>query len=293
MKIGRLWGINLYLNPFFLALLGLFFVAGILGKGLIAFGVVLVHEFAHALAARKLGVAVADVELLPFGGVTRMGGDMAVNPLKEIYIAAAGPAGNLALFLAGLACKNYGLWDDSLGPFFLQCNLVIAAFNILPALPLDGGRVYRACLAVKIGLRDATYRAAGVGQAWAAVIILAGAAGLALGWAGLDILITGLFLFYAASRERAVAPYLFMRQMMQKKDDLLQGGVIPAVTLAAREDTSLGQVIRHFVPQRFHFVAVFTESLEFKGVLAEDRIVDALFKYGIDYPVGRIGGLIR
>ncbi len=290
MKIGRLFGINLYLNPFFLALLGLFFVAGILDKGLTAFGVVLVHEFAHAAVARRLGVTVADVELLPFGGVTRMGGDMAVNPRKEICIAAAGPAANLALFLAGMACRNHGLWDDALGPFFLQCNMVIAAFNVLPALPLDGGRVYRACLAGKIGLKSATYRAAGLGQAWAVIIILAGAGGLALGWAGVDILVTGLFLFYAATRERAAAPYLFIRHMMQKKDDLLEEGVIPAVILVAREDAPLGEVVRHFMPRRFHFVAVFSEKLELKGVLPEDKVVDGLFAFGLDYPVGRIGG---
>ncbi len=288
MRIGRVWGVNIYLNPFFLALLGLFFVAGILGKGLIAFGVVLIHEFAHALAAKRLGVAVADVELLPFGGVTRMGGDMAVNPRHEIWIAAAGPAGNLALYLAGTAFKNYGIWDDSLGPFFLQCNMVIAAFNILPALPLDGGRVYRAWLAGRIGIRSATYRAAGYGQAWAVVIVAAGAAGLAMGWAGLDIIITGLFLFYAAARERSAAPYLFMRHMMMKKEELVREGVVPATVLAAREDAPLGDVVRQFLPRRFHFVAVFSRKLEFMGLIPEDKVMDGLFKYGFDCPIGRI-----
>jgi len=293
LKIGRILGINLYLNPFFLALLGLFFVAGILGKGLIAFGVVLVHELAHALMAKRLGVAVDDVELLPFGGVTRMGGEMAVSPQKEIYIALAGPAGNLALFLAGLALKNHGLWDENLGPFFLQCNVVIALFNILPALPLDGGRVYRACLAAKVGVRDATYRAAGLGQAWGVLVVLAGAMGLAMGWSGLDILITGLFLFYAATRERAAAPYLFMRHMMQKKDELEREGVLEAVTLAAREDSPLGEVVRRFMPRRFHFVAVFSNTMELKGFLSEDRVVEGLFQFGLEYPVGRLDGLIR
>ncbi|MFZ5631789.1 MAG: M50 family metallopeptidase [Bacillota bacterium] len=292
MKIGRIWGINLYLNPFFLALLGLFFVAGILDRGLIAFGVVLVHELAHAVVAKRLGVAVADVELLPFGGVTRMAGDMAVNPRQEIHIAIAGPTGNLVLFLAGMALKNYGLWDDELNRFFLQCNVLIALFNILPALPLDGGRVYRAFLAGRIGVRNATCRAAGLGQAWGVAVILAGAAGLALGRAGLDILITGLFLLYAATRERTAAPYLFIRHMIQKKEDLIREGVLPAVTLVAREDAVLGEVVRLFMPRRFHFVAVFSMGLEFKGVLSEDKIIDGLFNFGFDHPVGGIDGLI-
>ncbi|MFZ5642277.1 MAG: M50 family metallopeptidase [Bacillota bacterium] len=288
MKIGRILGVNIYLNPFFLALLGLFFVAGIMDKGLIAFGVVLVHEFAHTLAAKKLGVPVADVELLPFGGVTRMDGYMPVDPKKEIYIAAAGPLGNLFLILAGLAFKNHGIWDESLGPFFLQSNIIIAAFNTLPALPLDGGRVYRAYLAGKIGIKNATYRAAGLGQIWAVLIILAGSAGLAMGWTGLDILITGLFLFYAATRESVAAPYLFMKQMMQKKEELLNSGVLPAVGLVAREDATLGDVVRLFLPQKFHFVAVYTKEMEFKGILPENKIIESLFDMGFNHRIGMI-----
>jgi len=287
LKIGRLWGINIYLNPFFMALLGLFFVAGILYKGLIAFGVVLIHEFAHAVIARKLNVPVADVELLPFGGVTRMGGDMPVSPRQEICIAVAGPAANLGLFLAGTALKNYGICDENLS-FFLQCNILIAAFNVLPALPLDGGRVYRALQAGRVGIKKATYQAAGLGQFMAVVIILAGTAGLILGWSGLDILTTGLFLFYSATRERVTAPFLFMRHMMQKKDDLLREGVLPSVTLVAREDAVLGEVVRHFIPERFHFVAVYSGEMELKAILPENRIIDGLFKFGFNHQVGQI-----
>lgn len=288
MRVGRLWGINIYLNPFFLALLGLFFVAGILDKGLIAFSVVLFHEFAHALVAKKMGVEVEDVELLPFGGVTRAGGDMPVSPFKETCIALAGPIGNLCLLLVAIAFKNYGFWNEPLGSFFIQCNIIIAVFNILPALPLDGGRIYRAYLAGRVGLRQATYRAAGIGQVWAALIITAGAVGLVLGWAGLDILITGMFLFYAATRERMSAPYLFMRHLFQKKEDLLSSGVLPAAVLVAREDATLGQVIRHFVPEKFHLVVVYSEDLSYKAVLPENKIIDCLFSDGIDHHIGQI-----
>lgn len=118
MRIGQIMGVELHLNNFFLALLGLFFVAGVLGKGLVAFLVVLVHEFAHVACARRLGVPVADVELLPFGGVIRMGGDLVLDPVKEVYVAAAGPVSNVLMALWGLAMKNYGLWHSELGPFF-------------------------------------------------------------------------------------------------------------------------------------------------------------------------------
>jgi len=288
LKLCTLYGVKIYLNPFFLALLGLFFIAGILDKGLVAFGVVLVHELVHAIVAKKLGVAVSDVELLPFGGVTRVAGDMAVSPLKEVYIAIAGPLSNLSLFLLGLALKNYGIWHDTLSPFFLQCNALIALFNILPALPLDGGRVYRAYLAGRIGVRDATYRAAVLGQALSVVVVVMGAVGLLLGLAGLDIIITGGFLVYAATREKAAAPYLLMSHLMQKTGDLEKNGVLPAIVLTAGEKTPLGQIVRLFMPGKFHFVMIFTAESGIKAVLPESKVIEALLKHGLEFPVGEI-----
>ena len=91
MKVCTVSGVQIHLNNIFLALLGLFFVAGVLAKGLIAFSIVLLHELAHVAAARRLGVNVADVELLPFGGVCRIGGEVVLDPAREVLVASAGP----------------------------------------------------------------------------------------------------------------------------------------------------------------------------------------------------------
>ncbi|RYD01760.1 hypothetical protein N752_28300 [Desulforamulus aquiferis] len=97
MRIGRIFGIDIYFNLWFIALLGLFFVAGVLEKGLIVFAVVLFHEFAHTIAARFYGVRVIDIEILPFGGVARVGSEVSITPAKEIAVALAGPFSNLLL----------------------------------------------------------------------------------------------------------------------------------------------------------------------------------------------------
>jgi len=288
MRIGRLMGVDLYLNVFFLGLLGLFFVAGVVGKGLIAFAVVFLHELAHMAVAWRLSLSVKEVELLPFGGVTRMGSEMVLDPVKESYVAVAGPVSNLVMAALGLALKNHGFWEEELGSFFLQCNLLLAVFNLLPALPLDGGRIYRAYLAAKIGIRDATHRAAGLGQIWAALIVFFGSLGLFFHFTGLDVLFTGFFLFYAATREKGMAPYLFVRHLTQKKEELAKVGVLPTEFLAATEYTTLGEVVRPFLPQRFHFVLVLDNYLCYKGMVTEGQIIDGLLKYGFDLPIGKL-----
>lgn len=291
MKVGRVSGVEIHLNNAFLALLGLFFVAGVLGKGLIAFSVVLLHELAHVTVARRFGVHVSDVELLPFGGVSRMGSEVVFDPSKEVYVAAAGPATNLLLVGLGTVLKNYGLWDDDLGPFFLQCNLMVATFNLLPALPLDGGRVFRAFLARRVGLREATHRAAWWGQFWGVAIILGGTAGLAMRLFGLDVIITGMFLFYAATREKSLAPYHFIRHLAQKKEELAAAGVLPGEPLVSLDTVRLGDVIRTFIPQRFHLVLLLDRNWQYKGVVSEAQIIDALLTEGMDVPVGSLSKL--
>ncbi|MBF7083708.1 peptidase M50 [Desulfallas sp. Bu1-1] len=286
MRLGRLLGVELYLNPFFLILLALFFMAGVLGRGLVAFGVVLVHEMAHALVARRMGVPLDEVELLPFGGVARTGAELAVDPAREIPVAVAGPASNLIMFALGVACKNYGLWHSDLGPFFLQCNLLVGMLNLLPAIPLDGGRICRAFLSGRIGVRRATYRVAGLGQFFGVMIALAGLLGIRAGYCGLDIPVTALFLFYAATRERMAAPYLFMQLVMRKQNELAREGLLPAAHLVALENAPLGKIIGPFVPRRFHLVVVLDRDWRYLGTVTETAVIDALLNRGADIPVG-------
>ncbi|MBP7332608.1 MAG: putative zinc metalloprotease Rip3 [Firmicutes bacterium ADurb.Bin373] len=288
MKVCTVSGVQIHLNNIFLALLGLFFVAGVLAKGLIAFSIVLLHELAHVAAARRLGVNVADVELLPFGGVCRIGGEVVLDPAREVLVASAGPAANLLLAGFGTALRGYGLWDDQLTSFFIQSNLLIASFNLLPALPLDGGRVFRAYLARRVGFKEATYKAAWLGQFWGVSIVLLGAAGLLLGISGLDILIAGSFLLYAATREKGLAPFHFIRHLTQKKLELVAAGVLPAEPLVSFDDVRLQDVTRAFIPQRFHVVILLDKDWQYRGVVSEAQIVDALFNKGMDINIGEL-----
>ena len=290
MRLGKFCGVDIYVNPFFLGLIALFFVAGVLGYGLIAFAVVLWHELAHVMAARRLNVPVSEVELLPFGGVARMGSDLVLDPKKEVFVALAGPISNIVLFALGLALKNYGIWEEQLGPYFLQTNLTIAIFNLLPVLPLDGGRVYRAFLAGRIGYKKATYRAATWAQAWACGIVVLGGLGLVYRYCGLDVPVVGFFLFYAAAKEKRMAPYLFIRHLAQKKNELVRSGVLEAEQLVAFEHVPLGDIVRLIVPQKFFLVMLLDKGWQYKGTLTEAEIVDALLLHGLDIPVGKIKG---
>jgi Zn-dependent protease len=196
-----MFGFPVEINASFLLLLGLVFLwfgglAGVLVIALV-FGSVLLHELGHALVARHFGVHVSGIELSFFGGAAKMV-QMPRSANHEIAIAAAGPAVSLMLAGAGL-----GLGLALHVPLFAQIggiNLVLAAFNLIPALPMDGGRILRALLTRKTDFVRATEIAVKVARVTAVAFVVLG---LLLSWYQLVILAP--FLWLMGSRELVLA----------------------------------------------------------------------------------------
>lgn len=204
VRLGAIHGIAIKVHPSFaLVLLWVFYqwgiaahagIAGILFGTLVllaVFGCVLLHELAHAIVALRYGLFVRDIMLLPIGGVARVE-QVALSPKAEAAIALAGPALNL-LIAAALAPfviliaalrdadhpLNVLLYADelSVAGFLLYvwvANILLALFNLLPAFPMDGGRVLRAFLSSFRGRLSATRIAVGVGQALAVLLAIGG-----------------------------------------------------------------------------------------------------------------------
>ena len=187
-RVGRIAGIDVHVHATFLLLLGWEAfrhyrahgdpaeVIGGMFSILVVFGIVALHEFGHAMAARRYGIRTRDITLLPIGGVARLEG-VPRDATKELMVALAGPAVNVALaavtylFLAlGRGPLGFGEAMDVGGGFldrFFWMNVSLAVFNLLPAFPMDGGRVLRAVLAMRLDYARATQLAATVGQAMA------------------------------------------------------------------------------------------------------------------------------
>jgi Zn-dependent protease len=175
--------------------------------GVLLFGSVLLHELGHAVVAQRFGIPIASIDLHLLGGMALMRGQPR-TPRQEILIAAAGPAVSLALAaglsaLAALAGGTPRLVPQ--GPADLLAyagilNLGLGLFNLLPALPMDGGRIFRAALGAKLGDLRATTVAATVSRVFGGLFI---AGALFTGSFSLGLI--GLFLFFLVSREEQMA----------------------------------------------------------------------------------------
>lgn len=211
-KIGRVAGIDLYLHATFLLLLayGAFRGVDVLLLVSAVFGCVVLHELGHALTARLYGIPTRDITLYPIGGIARLE-RMPRAPGAEFLITLAGPLVNvaiaailaIALRLAGMA--QPGSMDSEVAGFFSQLmwvNVVLAVFNMIPAFPMDGGRILRALLTLPLGRYRATQIAANLGR------IVAIAFPIMMSWLGAFSILNlflAVFLFAAATSELALA----------------------------------------------------------------------------------------
>lgn len=223
LRIGRIAGIDVYVHATFaLLLLWIGFVyytprhsltdalAGLVFI-LCLFGVVVLHELGHALAARRYGIKTRDITLLPIGGVARLE-RMPDKPVQELVVALAGPAVNVVL--AGLLfvvlvvgrvplapAEELATFGGNLVSQLFAANLFLAVFNMLPAFPMDGGRVLRAVLALGMDYVRATRIAAGIGQVMAALFAVVGLLGNPL------LLVIALFVWIGAAAEAGAVQF--------------------------------------------------------------------------------------
>jgi Zn-dependent protease/CBS domain-containing protein len=253
---------------------------------LLLFLCVVLHEFGHALAAKAFGINTPDITLLPIGGVARLE-RMPEEPKQELLIAVAGPAVNvviaLGLFVAGGSFINPFVNPASpervgLVSQLLIINVLLVAFNLLPAFPMDGGRVLRALLATRMSYARATQIAATVGQGFAFVFGFIG-----LIWNPFLIFIA-LFVYIGASQEAALA---------QMKDVSRRFPVSSAMVREFRtlpENATLEEAVDALLATSQHDFPVVDETGNVAGVLTRHDLIAALRK---NDPALRVGDVMR
>src|SRR6266446_9261548 len=179
---------------------------------LLLFLCVVLHEFGHAFAAKAFGINTPDITLLPIGGVARLE-RMPEEPVQELIIAVAGPLVNVVIAIGLFVAGGYqGLLSPSnvegggLVAQLLTINIMLVLFNLLPAFPMDGGRVLRALLATRLSYARATQVAATVGQGFAFFFGIVGLFGIpGLFHANPFLIFIAFFVYIGASQEAALA----------------------------------------------------------------------------------------
>jgi len=247
------------------------------------FGCVLLHELGHALAARRYGIPTPDITLLPIGGVARMA-RIPDDPRQELVIAVAGPLVNVAIAavlylvlggpdLGGIAAR-LDQPTVAIGERLLLANVVLVLFNLIPAFPMDGGRVLRSLLALRLPYVRATQIAASLGQA---IAFGFGFLGL-LGFNPL-LLFIALFVYLGAAQEAALA---------QMRATTRWVPVVAAMVTDVRalpEEGTLQDAVEALLRTLQSAFPVVDATGRVVGVVTRDRLIAALAEHGLQAPL--------
>ncbi len=291
LYLGKLSGIRLYLHWTFLLLIGWILVGDLGNRGfpeglmtvvfiLAAFFCVTLHEFGHALTARKYGIRTKNITLLPIGGLANME-RMPKQPIREFNVAIAGPLVNVVI----AAILYVFLWTTKSMPspeelrniqgvtreFFLfhlfVVNALLALFNLIPAFPMDGGRIFRALLSFKVSRRRATQIASQVGQLLAILFVFVGL------FNHFMLVFIGIFIFLGANAENIYESTSSILERYRVKDVLMHH----YITLSPYE--RLEKAVDHLLDgQDTDFLV--TEGHAVKGVLSRSDIFEGLGTFG-------------
>jgi Zn-dependent protease/CBS domain-containing protein len=290
--LGRFFDIEVYIHwTFWILIAWIFLVYWQIGQDmsqglwgvlfvLALFICVILHEFGHALTAKGFGISAKDITLYPIGGIARFE-QLAENPGQELVIGLAGPAVNLVIALIlwlylsfsgqipDMAAVSGGLNVAQL-PFLwslLIANLILAVFNLIPAFPMDGGRVFRSLLSFFTDRVKATQIAAAVGQALAIFFVFIGF------FYNFWLVFIGLFIFLGASSEAAFEQTKSALKNLKVKDALIKRFTVikPDDNLGLAADALLNS-------QETEFVVLDAEKPV--GLITRNEIIKGLSEQG-------------
>lgn len=275
MRLFSLAGISVSVNAYFLLMMAVYVYAGLGWQVIILFFIVVTHEFAHLLVARSCNVEVHGVEVFPFGGMARVGAAPDGDPTVEAAIAMAGPLNNFLLYGLGLVLAKVPILDRGLVTFYMDANLMLGLFNMIPALPMDGGRILRAYIAQLWGYPRATSLLMAAGAGVSGALVVWGAVSLIRGAFVPNAFAFAFFLHVARAKECETSGMLSVKSLMKKSAMLNRKRVMPVKHVVARNHLTVREVTFWFVPSYVHLVTVVDGSSRNIGSLWEMEITEA------------------
>ncbi len=271
----KCFGVVYRFHPLFVIMMALSVVTGFYVELLTCFGIVVIHELGHVVAARYYGWEVIEVQLLPFGGVAVVEEHGSVTAWEEIVVALAGPLQNALMIIAALLMKSTSIWNDGWVDYFVQANVWIALFNLIPILPLDGGKVLQAIVSYRISYFYTLKITIWISLFMSGVLLSATIYNYSSSGINLNLLAIAIFLLTTNWYSYRNLNYKFIRFLIgrsSRADQLLsQGGLAQPIVVLG--DLSITNITKMFRREKYHLIYVINENGSIQAVLPEHRVL--------------------
>lgn len=267
--------IELRVSLFFFIIPVLAVLLGLISEYTVAFLSISIHELSHIAAARFYGCRCDGISILPIGLSASINcGDHQDKKLIPVYLA--GPAANILLYASVKAIVMVLGANDSNFRLVYFTNIYLALFNMIPAYPLDGGRVLMAALAGKMGLISAGRLIRRIALAVSIGLVFLGLFNSLTSAGGLSMVIIGLYVISIIKRSRTECAFMNIKQILYRRTKLLGRGIYPARGLAVMKNTMLSTTINSMDHDNFHLIYVLDDNFSLIRVFTENDIMEAL-----------------
>lgn len=278
MKSIKIPKTNIYIHISIILLTIIFIIYDNYNILIIAFLFVFIHECAHYITAKLLKYNINSLEIFPFGGVLKINESIIVNPFHEILISIAGPLSNIVFaFIFNNIIKINNIGNYNLLLECIEINLMIGIFNLLPIIPLDGGRIVRAYLSMVLGYRKSVKIIMIISKTLCILLFCLGIYLYTSYKLNIIVSILAMYIYFIVCKEKEMSFYILLNQVIQKKKTKNS----KTKFLIYKKNKLIKHVLNNYNPQKYHIITIIDRDGKYLGELNETDIINGLFKYGL------------
>jgi stage IV sporulation protein FB len=266
------------LNKYSIPYIFILILIGFRGEILVSFLVVLLHELVHYEFARYFGCSGFDIEILPIGAVINLKELDEVTPTEDLIISLSGPLMNLilAVFFYFLKLK----YQNTFNTLFFEGNLAVGVFNLIPAFPLDGGRIFRDIASKRYIFKKANKISIITSIILGIILMLLFIYLFLVGKNDFNLGIIALLIIISSLKENERIVYIIMGDIIKKKYKFLNRGYIENKSISVYYKYNLLEVLSLVDKNKYNMFTVLDEEMRLMDIIYEDEVLEALKNYG-------------
>ena len=266
------------INKYFLPYILIFILIGFKGELIWSFIIVIFHEVMHYITARYFGFTGFDMEILPIGTVLKLKNLDEATPKEDLIISMSGPLLNLIMAVI-FYLLNFVMPRSYFDTLYLG-NLVLGLFNLLPALPLDGGRILRDLLSLKIIYRRANNLTIRCSIIMGVLLMLCYFLLFFSGRSNFNIGVIALFILVTSLKEKERIAYIIMGDIIKKKYKLIRRGYMENKSISIYYKSDLISILSIVDKNRYNMFTILDKDMKVMDIIYEDEVIEGLKVYG-------------